>query len=164
MSARQPERGLTLVEVTVAVVLASIVLVGLVGFYLSSQATWISSSTKAVTQRDGTLALEAITIKVRASTTALAEASPDAQHMRLFLYDLGSVNPSYRFWWNAADSTLHHGPGTSTDLGSLVPSRVARFQVAVTGGSLVEVVALDMVSPSGEVISLSTAAALYNRP
>jgi len=161
--AARPESGLTLVEVTIAIVLASIVMVGLVGFYLSSQATWIESSTQAVTQREGTLLLERISSKVRGASGGIASLNPDADHMRLVLNDI-SGDPIWSFWWSASDSTIHHGPGALTDQGSLVSSKVTRFQVSVTGGSLVLIPALDLLSPTGAAIEMSTAAALYNRP
>lgn len=156
------DRGLTLVEVTVGMVLASIVLVGLVGFYLSSQSAWVESSTKVVTQREATLAVEEMSARIRASSVAIAQPTPDPQHMTLYLYDFGGSTPAWRFWWEPSDSLLHHGPGSSTDLGALAVPRATRFQASVNGG-LVDL-ALDLVSASGDSIAMTSAAALYNRP
>lgn len=163
MSIVRGARGISLVEVTIAVVLASVVMVGVVGFYISSQATWLDSSTKAVSQREATLALEQITSRVRGASSAIASPTPDANRMRLYLYDLGG-NLQWMFWYVTADSTLHHGPSEAADRGPLMLSRVTRFRVSVTGNALVEVHDLDLLSPTGQIIELSTAAALYNRP
>ena len=38
------QRGLTLTEVTVVTVLASIVMLGIVSFYVNSQGTWMDAS------------------------------------------------------------------------------------------------------------------------
>jgi len=156
------ERGLTLVEVTIAVVLASLIMVGLVGFYVSSQMTWVDSSTKVIAQRDATFALEEITRKVRESAQATQVASPNGSHMQLFLYDTGG-NPSWHFWWEPSDSLIHHGPGATANDGPLMTTTVTRFQVSVSGASLVKI-DLDLLTPNGEAVALSTAAALYNRP
>ena len=52
------ERGLTLTELVVVGVLATLVMLALTGFYFNSQRTWLEGSSQALTQREATLALE----------------------------------------------------------------------------------------------------------
>src|SRR5262249_37558194 len=53
-------RGFTLTEVMVVTVLAGVVTLGLITFYLNSQIMWTESSTQVLAQRDGTALLEAM--------------------------------------------------------------------------------------------------------
>ena len=46
------ERGMTLTEVAVVMILGTMIMAGMVGFYLSSQGLWLDASTQAITQRD----------------------------------------------------------------------------------------------------------------
>ena len=48
-------RGFTLTEVMIVIVLAGVVTLGLVTFYLNSQAWWTEASTQVLAQRDATL-------------------------------------------------------------------------------------------------------------
>lgn len=155
-----PSRGVTLVEVTIVMVMASLVMVGLVGFYLNSQTTWLLASSKAIAQREGTMALERIAQTVRGAATVTATAVPDADHMRLDLSGGDLAAPSSFAWM--ADSLVHWND-QGTDRGALTLSRVVRFQV-LENDSLVQIVHFDVLDPNGEVIELSTAAAVYNRP
>jgi hypothetical protein len=153
---QSPERGLTLFEVTVVLVLASVLMMGLVGFYMNSQATWIESSAQAITQRDATLALERITEQIREASSAVTP-SPST----LVLYDLGG-NETRRFWLTAADSVLHHGLGVQDD-GPLVNSKVEQFQVAA-GGGFVGVRSLILIGPNDVRVEVASGATMYNRP
>jgi type II secretory pathway pseudopilin PulG len=154
---RSPERGITIFEVTVVIVLASVVMMGLVGFYLNSQATWIEASTQALTQRDATLALERMTERIRGASSAV---TPDSS--TLVLYDLGG-NELRRFWLEPSDSLLHHGLGTIQDDGPLVDSKVERFRVSADP-AFVTIGALVLAGPRGTRIEAASGATLYNRP
>jgi hypothetical protein len=156
------QRGITLVEVTVVMVLASLVMVGLVGFYVASQQQWLTASSQVVTQREGTLALEQIADSIRTSASAVVTDSPDSLHQRLTLYDAGGV-ASMAFFWNAADSLLHweYPPGTAR--GPVVASRVNQFR-AFENDTLVTITALEMIDPDGDLIPLSGGAMMYNHP
>ena len=54
------ERGLTLTELTIVGVLACLVMLGLVGFYMSSQGVWMDASAQAITQREATSVIDEI--------------------------------------------------------------------------------------------------------
>ena len=153
------QRGLTLVEVTVAMVIASLVMVGLVGFYLSSQMTWLSASSQAVSQREGTLALEVMSDQIRAAVSATVVNDPDANHQQLTLTKVNG-DPVV-FQWNSTDSLIHWSD--PADRGALINTRVTRFQVS-ENDTIVNIVGLDLLDPNGRTISFVGGAALYNRP
>lgn len=157
---RRAEHGLTLVEVTVVMVLASLVMVGLVGFYISAQTTWLAASAQAVSQREGTLALQAIADSTRRSVTAVVSAGPDAQHDQLTLTDTdGNLTV---FAWHADDSLLYWSYAGGPEK-ALLNSRVRRF-VLSCDDTLLSVVGLEVIDPNGVRIPLSGGAKIYNRP
>ena len=153
------ERGVTLVEVTIVMVMASLVMVGLVGFYLNSQNTWLLASSQAITQREGTMALERMTQSIRESGRAIV--TPSAGQVLLQLMDKDN-NELSRYWWSASDSLLRWRDA-GVDRGPLISSRIAMFAVS-EDDSLVSITRLDLVDPNGDIIQLSSAAALYNHP
>jgi hypothetical protein len=105
------ERGLTLTEVAVVMILGSLITAGLVGFYLSSQGLWLDSSTQAITQREASLIASAVRDSVRKSAKAVVPDSPDPEHMMLALYlKSGDPEPYYCFYWNPTDSLVYSGP------------------------------------------------------
>jgi hypothetical protein len=155
---RLSERGLTLTEVTIVTVLASLVMLGLVGFYMSSQATWMDASAQAITQREATALMESITRHVHeAASAVVTETSGQA---RLELFDHGS-NPTYAFWWNSSDSLIHEGSSAIDDRGPAIGSKVERFQ-CVGSGELVQVT-LRLRSAQRQIIELTSTAELVNR-
>jgi type II secretory pathway pseudopilin PulG len=154
---RATDRGITILEVTVVLVLTSIVMMGIVGFYLNSQSTWIEASTQALTQRDATLAAERMSQWIRGAASA-ETPSPDI----LVLRDRDGFELQH-FWLDASDSTLRHGTGDFGDDLPLVVSRVEAFQVSADT-ALVTVQSLVVAGPHGSRIEISTGAALYNRP
>jgi Tfp pilus assembly protein PilW len=156
------ERGLTLIELTVVVVIATLVMVGMVGFYLTSQATWVEASGQAITQREGTSILERMTAHVRAGHHAMVSFGPSTI---LSIYDESSVEIAR--YSLEADSLLHeHTPDTPggplVDRGGLGNSTVEQFS-AIASDSVVTIPALHLRSSNGEVVEFSTAIALYNR-
>lgn len=110
-ASRPGERGLTLTEVAVVMILGSLITAGLVGFYLSSQGLWLDGFTQAITQREASLVASAVRDRVRQSAKAEVSDSPDPQHMQLALFrSRGDATPYYYFYWNATDSLVHAGP------------------------------------------------------
>ena len=128
------ETGLTLTEVFVVMIIGTMIMAGLVGFYLASQGLWLDASTQAITQREASLVASAIRDSVRSCHSAQASAVPDATHQQLALYrKLGDPSPCYYFWWDAGDSLVHAGatiggPGS----GAIVDSHAERFQLVST--------------------------------
>lgn len=155
--------GFTLIEVSIVVVLAALVVLGLVGFYVSSQATWLDASTQVLAQRDATLLVETISAAVRGAARATVSDSPDADHQTLVLYrDPAATVAFRRFFWK--DSLVHAGDGPAdSDLGPLVPSRALRLRFATVDTSLVRMDLIELRSASGAVVRMTSAAALYNR-
>lgn len=131
------ERGLTLTEVAVVMILGSLITAGLVGFYLSSQGLWLDGSTQAITQREASLVASAIRDSVRRSGRAWASDSPDPQHMQLALYRTANEKddpiPYYYFYWNSADSLIHAGPTVAgPGAGPIGSSRATQFHFEAT--------------------------------
>ena len=158
------ERGLTLTEVTVVTALASLVMLGIVSFYVNSQGTWMDASSQAITQREGTALVEAIRARVHAA--AKAEISDGGGQLELF--DYGSTNPSYVYWWNASgecqpscDSLVHEGSDRVHDRGPSVTSTVDRFDCS-RSDSLVELT-LVLRSAQGQQVQVATRIAMLNR-
>jgi prepilin-type N-terminal cleavage/methylation domain-containing protein len=157
------ERGMTLLEVTIVLALASLVIVGLAGFYLSSQSTWLDGSSQALTQRDATLLVSAITDNVRAAGSAVVSSAPDSLHVTLTLYSDRHATAAFRcFYWQ--DSLVYMGtnqpaPGDQP----VVPSRVGRFQLSTVDSTLVLLERIELPCPDGRPLRLTSAAAFYNR-
>ncbi len=157
------QRGLTLVELTVVVVIASLVMTGLVAFYLNSQAMWLDASTQAMTQRDATLLLQRMTEATRKASTAEVDPGVDSKHQTLVLFDRSGTE-SCRFTWNSTDRFVHLMTGTSqTDQGPVTNSKVDRFLLD-RDNSLVYLRRLTMKSSRGQRVDLSSTFAMYNRP
>ncbi len=154
------ERGLTLTEVAIVGVIGVLVLLGLGGFYLNSQATWLDASSQSVTQREATLVLEAIADSVRTGASAIATPLPDADHGQLELYRVDGTS-SWGFWWDPTDSLVHNGPDPADDRGALLESPVERFRVEYSH-PLVRV-SLLLRSPTGSRIEMATTTLLRNR-
>jgi Tfp pilus assembly protein PilW len=156
------ERGLTLTELTIVTVLASIAMLGLVGFYLNSQATWMDASAQAITQREATTLTEAIADDIRRAGVAKVVNSPDELHSQLELYpDRISTTPLYVYWWDATDSLVHEGETRSADKGAQGSSTVERFQ-CIAGDSAMVQVSVQMRSAQGQRIQIGTSVAMMN--
>ena len=159
------ERGLSLVELAIVGALATVVMVGLVGFYFSSQSTWVDGSTQAQTQREATLLMEVMGDSIRNSGKAVVTDSPDSLHSMLHLYEHGQSVEKYLFWWSAADSTVHAGtsPDPLGDRGPVISSKVDQFQVLTIDTSMVELRLLRARTADGKTVRAATRFALYNR-
>lgn len=154
-------RGLTLTEVTVVMLLGTMIMAGLVAFYLSSQGLWLEASTQAITQREATLLTAAMRDSIRQSGSALATPSPDAQHQQLSLFRPGSSTPYYYFWWEPSDSLIHAGPtlvrGPST---AVVQSRADRLQLLAAASAVR--VDVQLRSANGDRVDASAYAVMKN--
>lgn len=155
------ERGITLVEVVLVSVLASIVMLALTGFYINSQGTWVDASSQALTQREVSFALETIADSVQTAATAVAPVVVPNQFQSLILYDYGSLTIDKCTFFVGPDSLLHESRG-GVDRGPLATSVVTRFQIT-TDPTMVRVTALDMRSASGRIINMSTGSAFFNK-
>jgi len=157
------ERGLTLIEITVVLVLAGVVTLGIVGFYLNSQATWIGASSQAMAQRDATTLLEAITQEARPAGSF--SIIPVGTNSQIFLIKGGVTVGS--FGWDGTDSLVHKYDATGQDLGPVVSSRAEVFHATPDDtfpSSVLRIDRIQLRGVNGEVVSLSSSVKLYNAP
>jgi hypothetical protein len=160
--ARRGEAGLTLTEVAVVMIIGTMIMAGLVGFYLASQGLWLDASTQVITQREASLIASTIRDRVRASGFAVASPVPDPLHQQLALFQrAGDAVPSYYFWWDASDSLIHAGPTIGgANSGPMILSRAERFQVTATSQAVR--VDLRLRSASGSTVEVGTLAVFMN--
>ena len=125
---RRDARGVTLIEVAIVSALAMLVVMGMIGFYVSSQSAWMAGSSQALAQRDATQLVEVLSDSIRRAVVAVPHDSPDSLRQGLVLYDESGVE-FWRFWWNEQDQRVHQGPGVGQDRGPVVNTPVARFQL-----------------------------------
>lgn len=151
--------GVTLVELMVVIALASVVALGLLGFYLNSQATWIDASTKVLAQRDATLL--ASTIASRAHAAASIDTDPTAPEPTLILRDRN--DEFYRFWLESSDGLVHQAQKPSLDDGAVVSTKVDSFVVSVNADTTIVHLRLKLRSASEEPVGIATSIGLYNR-
>ena len=149
------ERGLTLTELMVVGVLATIVMTGLIAFYFNSQSVWLDGSSQAITQREATLVLRAISKGTRSAASAVS--SGGTQSTLTLSFADGST---YSYWWNAADSLIYEGQPAAGH--PMISSPAECFAVEVRGG-LVIVDSLRLRSSEGQRITVGTSVALMNR-
>jgi hypothetical protein len=156
------ERGLTLTELTIVAALATLVMLGMVGFYMNSQSLWMGASSQTITQREASTLVEEIAKRVRASYRAVVSC-PDSTVCQLELYDYpDTINASHVYWWDSGDSLVHEGPDHSHDRGPMLTSKVEAFQLERTA-DYVDIVLLQLRSAEGEQVRMSTRIAFQNR-
>jgi hypothetical protein len=158
---RRGARGITLIEVAIVSALAMLVVLGMIGFYISSQSSWMAGSSQALAQRDATLLIEALTDSIRRAVVAVPIDSPDSLSRGVVLYQADHTE-FWRFWWNEPDQRVHQGPGVGEDRGPVVNTPVTRFQLD-TLTRMVDIRLIEMRADEGQTVRLSSAAALYNR-
>lgn len=155
------ERGVTLIEITIVTVLASLVMLGLVGFYINSQSTWNDASVQAVAQRDATTAIEQITAQAHRAAKAVVTGPPN--YADVGFYDRNNVE-LYRVWANQSDSLLYEHDYTIAEPDHpLVATPVRSFQVVDLGDSILAVTDLQLRTARGAPVWISASAALLNR-
>jgi hypothetical protein len=161
---RPGARGLTFVELTVVMAIASVVTIGLVSFYLNSQTIWMEGSTQALAQREGTLLLDEMTRRARHANFVDVQPDPDSLHHRVvFVHPGGTM---YAYYWDPSDSLVHSGykepAGEFVELGAIVSYPTTVFRLAKED-YFFEMRELSVLLPNGNVVTSTGAAALYNR-
>ena len=156
------ERGLTLTEVAVVMILGTMIMAGLVGFYLSSQGLWLDASTQVITQREASLVAAAVRDSVRRSGMAKVISVPDSLHQQIALFRSSTDTvPSYYFWWDASDSLIHAGSTVGgSGSGPMVLSRADRFQFTATNSAVR--MDLRLRTASGSTVEVGTLAVFMN--
>jgi Tfp pilus assembly protein PilW len=161
----EPERGVTLTELAIVLVLAGLVMLGISAFYFNSQEVWMQGSAQAIAQREASFAIERVRDVAHAASSALADSSGgDPDHIRLVLTDADLTQ--HVFWCDDVSKQLHESVtpdgGPQTDLGPIASSRVARF-LASTSPEMVTNLSVELISAEGQTVSVSSAAALLNK-
>ena len=146
------ERGVTLTELTIIGVLATIVMVALTGFYMNSQRMWMDTSTKAMAQRDATLIVETLRQRVHEADDYVVDTD-DAIHNSLTLSY--KYNPTLVFDWDSSDSLIHIIQ-TGTDLGALGQTHVLRFELAPDGPNLIDLTLLEQRTATGDTVRIQS--------
>ena len=153
------ERGLTLTELTVVGVLATMVMAGLTAFYIGSQAMWIGGSTQALAQRDATLLVDAMSRKVHEAK--LATVTPtDANHDQLSLSYADSH--SVDFLWKASDQRVHLLVNAE-DRGPVGDTPVPFFRLTTIDSSMVELSLAQLRTANGDTVNISSRFTLLGR-
>jgi len=152
------ERGVTLTELAIIGVLATMVMLALTGFYFNAQRLWVAGSTQAMAQRDATILVEEIRRRTHEAKDAIVDATTDPVHHSLALSYEGSA-PVTEFRWHSDDSRVHLEVG-GDDEGAIVDSPVARFQFNTDGSKMVDLTILEIRTADGDSIQISSRFAL----
>ena len=157
------ECGLTLTEVTVVMILGTMIMAGLVGFYLASQGVWLDASTQAITQREASLVTAVMRDNIRMSGKATVTSSPDSLHEQLALFRRpGDVTPYFYFWWNSSDSLLYSGTTVGgSGSGPMIASHAELFKISASGSAVR--VDLRLRTANGDGVESSAYAVMKNR-
>ena len=158
------QSGFTLAEVMVVMILAGVVTVALLGFYLNSQATWLDASSKALTQREATTLLESIGARADTAGSARVSGAGGDTLIELFHSPNASGIPYYGFAWRAADRRVHQGPGSCfPDQGAVIASPVDQFSVVYDAGmGMLNILSMRVRSASGDTIVMHSSFTLHN--
>ena len=162
---REGQTGFTLMEVTIVVVLAGVVTLGLVAFYLNSQMLWMDASTQALAQRDATTIIEAMREKAETAASVDIQAAGGGNSVVVFL-DPGNAEMG-RFFWSPADSFVHYAISSTPadDKGPIAPTKVERFALSTQPNqAFLKLDTLRVRSTTGQVVQMSSGMALYNAP
>jgi len=141
--------------------LATMAMVGLVFFYLSAQATWLGGSTQAISQREASVIVGALSDSLHRASSVTVFDSPDTLHQGISLKDSTGAE-FFKVWWASGDSMVHENVRGGADLGAIGCSKVEAFRFG-RADSLVELRLLQVRSPQGERVQFTTTVKLYNR-
>jgi len=124
------ERGITLLELLVTLVVGSVVLLGAGSFYVATSRASRQDSAQTFLQRQGVLILEEMARQIRSATTVATNCNG--------ANSLQAINTSGTFCFYQPDSTHFNegrpGGGTANLLtGSAVPLTVSTFVPTVSG-------------------------------
>ena len=164
MCAIRNERGLTMMELTVVFVLATLVMAGLVGFYLNAQSTWIDGSTQAQVQREETLIVQSIADSIHSADKATVTNYPSGDPLHQMVTLFRNNNAFFAFWWSPTDSSSHSGLGPGAgDTGPLMTSKVTIFQLQSAGDTLIVLSLLEAHSAGSDLTRIASSFVAYNR-
>lgn len=153
--------GSTLFEMVIVIATSTLVMLGIVSFYLNSQATWLDGSVQAIAQREAGVIVRTLTDSLRLAASAVVYDSPDSLRQGIVLRNQGGAE-LFRMWWNAGDSLVHMSARGGSDFGPIGRSTVERLQFGRCD-SLVELRLLRLRSSQGDRVQVSTTVNMYNR-
>lgn len=153
------QRGLTLTELTLVGILATVVMVALTTFYFNSQNMWIDGSTQALAQRDATLLVNQLRRNIHEARQALV-GSTDAEHDHLTLEY--AVAPTVEYRWDNLDRKVHLLVG-GIDNGPVIDTPVARFKLTTRDSTMVELQQAVLNTAQGDSVSIASQFALLGR-
>ena len=153
------ERGLTLTELAIVGLMATVVMVGLTTFYFNSQQMWIDGSTQALAQRDATLLVDEMRTEIHGATQAVVDVSDPLHHKLTLDYASG---PTVDFIWNSIDRRLHLWKG-GTDKGPVIDTPVTRFIVTTLDSTAIELTQAELRTANGDSVSIASSFALLGR-
>jgi len=150
------ERGLTLTEMMIVIVLAAMVMTGIATFYLNAQSIWVNGSAQTITQREATLVLTGIAKVARRAVSAGVSGTT----LCAVTLTLPAPAPNVCFWWNPGDSLVYEGPDLAHGT-PMLASTVECFAVHVVGAQLV-VDSLRVRSAEGSRVVVGSSVTLMN--
>ena len=154
------ERGLTLTELTLVGVMATMVMLALTAFYFNSQKLWIAGSTQALAQRDATLLVDEMRRRVHGAEEA-AVVAVDSTHDQLSLqYAAGGLPVDFR--WDTHDRKVHLMVNY-LDQGPVVDTPLSKFIVTPVDYTMVELTTAELRTADGDSVSISSRFGLLGR-
>ena len=154
------QRGLTLTELTLVGILATMVMLALTTFYFNSQNMWIDGSTQALAQRDATLLVNQLRRNIHEARQALVDSTSDPEHDHLTLEYAAASTVEYR--WDIGDRKVHLLVG-SIDKGPVIDTPVARFKLTTRDSTMVELQQAVLNTAQGDRVSIASQFALLGR-
>ena len=161
--------GFTLVELMVAMVLTSMLMLGLTVLYLTAQRNWLETSSKLMLQQNATLMLDAIAEPARSAHSFELEGDSSSVRLQWCSQDHTAHWWLRRIYWDSLDSLIHFATcSKGQELPSSGPSlsnvKVSRLRFAPVSGrpNLLRVASLRARDSYGQTIELSTQVVLQN--
>lgn len=157
------ERGLTLTELTIVGLLATIVMVALTGFYIHSQQLWTDASTQALAQRDAALLVTELRHRINEANDAAVSAT-DNDHDHLSLTYLNRPFQTVEFAWNVSNRKMHLWID-GHDQGPVVDTPVAQFKLQTVDSPVtrVDLVQALLSTAAGDSVGITSSFALRGR-
>lgn len=156
---RADERGLTLTELTLVGILATIVMFALTTFYFNSQNLWIDGSTQVLAQRDATLLVNQLRRHIHEARQATVDpdpANPECDHLTLEYAPTKTIE--YR-WKDGKVHLLEDGE----DKGPAIDTPIVRFRLIKHGTTTVELLEAVLETAQGDKVTIASRFALLGQ-
>lgn len=97
------QRGLSLIELTVVVVILGIVVLGLVTFFMGGTKSWVTGQYQLKAQREARQAIDRMVREIREGKNVISDSDYDT--IKVSIPDLGS-KPAYDVTYNLSGTTI----------------------------------------------------------